>query len=134
MGMRRETLLASAARTASGDSGILNVGADQYVGAVILLDVTAQSGTSPTLNVYIQQELPDATFDDLGAFTQTGAATGKKVIRVVGGSNEHHAAADATLAAGTVRNGPIGGKWRVKWVIAGATPSYTFSVKADLYN
>lgn len=130
----RQTLVASAARTTSADSGFLNLQTGKaFTEAVFELDVTAQSGTTPTLNVYIQSLLPDGVnWDDVVAFTQIAAATGRRVARLSGLANTEAAANDAALAAGSMRSGPFGPVLRVKWVIAGTTPSYTFSVSADL--
>jgi hypothetical protein len=145
-GERRVTLLKSTTVSGTGttaDGNSLDVSG--YTSAILVLNVTAQSGTSPTLDVYVQQELPivsnstwgqvpDGTsaWDDFAHFTQVAGATGTWVARVVGGSNVAAAQKDASLSAGSVANGPIGSNWRVKYVLAGTTPSFTFSVSAIL--
>lgn len=102
-----------------------------FTQAVFELDVTVVSGTTPTLNVYIQSLLPDGTnWDDVVSFTQVTAAS-RRVARLSGLANVEAAANDAALTAGTVRSGPFGPLVRVKWVIAGTTPSFTFSVASD---
>lgn len=100
-----ETSVASAARTTSGDTGTIT----GYEGASTLraqLDVTAASGTSPTLNVVIEDTLDGTTWNAVGTFAQKTAA-GREVI-------------NATT--------PFAGRLRVRWTIAGTTPSFTFSV------
>ncbi len=101
-----ETPVASAARTASGDTGIL----DGYAGADTIratLVVTAASGTSPTLNVVIEDTLDGATWSPVGTFAQRTAA-GQETINV------------------TI---PFARRLRVRWTIAGTAPSFTFEVR-----
>lgn len=111
--------------------------------AVILKLVSgAGTGTSPTLDVYIQQKLGTpgatqlaqeqpsgtATYDDYAAFTQVTTGASTQVLRIVGGggqgTTQPTAASDAALTAGTVRNGPIGRIWRAKAKVGGTNPSF----------
>lgn len=72
------------------------------------LDVTAASGTTPTLNVKFQHSVDGTNWDDLTpAFAQKTAA-GREVITL---PNTH------------------GGNLRVSSTVAGTTPSFTFTVK-----
>ena len=116
-----------------------------YTAAIFILNVTAQAGTTPTLDVYIQQEIPIAgasdkwgvvpsgtsVWDDVAHFTQV-TSTGAFLAYVVAGGNAANAQKDASLTAASVRNGPIGGNIRIKYVTAGTSPQYTFSVSAIL--
>ncbi|KKL12244.1 hypothetical protein LCGC14_2537720 [marine sediment metagenome] len=103
--------VASAARTTSGDSGYTPVasllGQDTLI---LLLDVTAQSGTTPTLDVSVEWSMDGgSTFapgDTADAFVQIAAATGAKVK-------------DFAIK---------GSGYRIVWAIAGTSPSYTFAV------
>ena len=117
-----------------------------YTSAIAILSVTAQAGTTPTLDVYVQQEIPivaasdkgggvpsgTSVWDDVIHFTQVTTSTGTWVASVVGGSGVAAAIKDAALAAGTVRNGPIGSNWRVKYITAGTSPQYSLAVTAIL--
>lgn len=119
---------------------------EDYTGAIWILNVTAQAGTTPTLDVYIQQEIPIAgasdkwgvvptgtsVWDDVAHFTQVTTATGVFLAYAVNSGNAANAQKDVALAAATVRSGPLGSNWRVKYVTAGTTPQYTFSVTAIL--
>jgi len=102
------TLLGSAARTASGNTGDIDI--LHYRNLDILIDVTSVSGTSPTLDVYID-----------GKF----AAVGK-----------HYPIASVTGITATgqwllqLRNIPYR-YIRVRWVIGGTSPSFTFGVYAE---
>lgn len=104
------TLLASAARTASVNSADLTV----YNGAklTVYLDVTAASGTSPTLDVTVKAKDPaSGKYFTIGTFTQKTGVTSDAIF--IGGG------ADVEFAVRTLR---------VECVIGGTTPSFTFSV------
>lgn len=104
---QRETLVASAARTTSSDSGALD-GYGPAVRAVVQLDVTAASGTSPTLDVVVEDTVDGTNYNTVATFAQKVAA-GREAVRVTT---------------------PFSDTLRVRWTIAGTTPSFTFSVKA----
>lgn len=101
-----EQPVASAARTASGSTAAL----DGYGGAATLraqLNVTAASGTTPTLNVIIEDSVDGGvTWNTVGTFTQKTAVS-REVINITN---------------------PFGRLLRVSWTIAGTTPSFTFAV------
>lgn len=100
-----ETVVTSAARTTSGNSGVLGgYGPPKTIRAQ--LDVTAASGTVPTLDVVIEDTLDGTNWNAVGTFAQKGAA-GREVINV------------------TI---PFAEQLRVRWTIGGTTPSFTFSV------
>lgn len=138
---RDVVLLANATATASG-TGFDMVMPQAYTGAIVTLACSATSGTTPTLNVYVQNKLKQAAsadlaggepptgtsiYDDLISFTQL-TGTGTQVARIVAGGNNIAANKDAALAAGSIASGPIGSVWRVKYVITGTSPSFTFNV------
>lgn len=100
-----DILAASAARTASGDTGVLS----DYGRANTLrvqLDVSAVAGTTPTLNVLLEDTLDGTTWNTIGTFAQKTAA-GREVINVTS---------------------PFAKRIRVSWTVGGTTPSFTFSV------
>lgn len=108
------TLLASAARTASSNSPDLTV----YNGAklAVYLDVTAASGTSPTLDVTVKAKDPaSGKYFLVGTFAQKTAVASEAIF--IGGG------ADVEFATRT---------YRIEYVIAGTTPSFTFSVGASM--
>jgi hypothetical protein len=107
----RETLVASAARTATGDSGPLT-GWYHPKTLRAQLRTTAASGTTPTLNVVIEDSLDDgATWNVVGTFAQQTAAA-REVINITT---------------------PFSDTLRVRWTIGGtATPTFTFAV--DVYS
>lgn len=102
---QRETLLASAARTTSSQSSALE-GYGPYDRAVIQLDVTAASGTSPTLDVVVEDTVDGTNYNTVATFAQKVAA-GREVVRVTT---------------------PFSDTLRVRWTVGGTTPSFTFSV------
>ncbi|MHB9003991.1 MAG: hypothetical protein ACYC6C_07990 [Coriobacteriia bacterium] len=102
----RQTPLPSAARTATGTTANLDgYGATETLRAQ--LDVTAASGTSPTLDVVIQDSLDGGTtWNTVGTFAQKTAA-GREVINITT---------------------PFSPLLRISWTIGGTTPSFTFAV------
>lgn len=100
-----DELVPSAARTASGDSGVLT-GWGVPSAARFQLNVTAASGTSPTLDVVVEDTLDGSTWNAIGTFTQK-VTVGREVL---------------TLTT------PFTDRLRVRWSITGTAPSFTFSV------
>lgn len=100
-----ETLVASAARTTSGDDGG-SAGWDAAKTIRAQLDVTAASGTSPTLDVVIEDTLDGTNWNVIGTFAQKTAA-GREVINITT---------------------PFSNRARTRWTIGGTAPSFTFSV------
>lgn len=101
-------LLASAARTVTGTSTPV-AGMASADTLRVQLGVSAASGTTPTLNVFIEDTLDNgATWNVIGTFAQKTAA-GTEVINITT---------------------PFTDQVRVRWTIAGTTPSFTFAVDA----
>lgn len=100
-----DVVVASAARTASGNSDpVKNYGG---VGKLrCQLDVTAVAGTSPTLNVLVEDTVDGTNFYTVGTFAQKIAA-GREVVNVTT---------------------PFTDTLRVSWTLGGTAPSFTFSV------
>ncbi len=105
--------VASAARTVSGNSG--NIGLASLARPrnqdrmMLVLDVTAHAGTTPTLDVAVEWSMDGTTFapaqpaDDFTQITETDGAHSQSF---------------------TIK----GTSYRIVWVITGTSPSYTFSV------
>lgn len=93
----------SSARTSSGTGASVDMGAATT--AVLRLDVTAASGTTPTLAVAVQTSPDEATWTSLGNFS-TRTAAGALERRFPGASRYV----------------------RAVWTIGGGTPSFTFSL------
>lgn len=104
-GYQEDTLVASAARTTSSDSGIWD-GFSQAQTLRLLLNVTAASGTTPSLTVVAEDTLDGTNFFPIATFAAKTAA-GTEILNV-------------TL--------PFANRLRVRWTITGTTPSFTFSV------
>ncbi|MEM4975860.1 MAG: hypothetical protein QXT64_00875 [Desulfurococcaceae archaeon] len=101
-------LLPSGARTASGSTADIDVG--RFLYGEICIDITAVSGTNPTLDVYIEGK---------------NQYTGKyKVLFSHTGLNSVQTIWDTiTLLAFRYL--------RVRWIISGTSPSFTFSVSGE---
>lgn len=118
--MKKLTIAASAARTATGNSGALHNDIHAK-GIHLVLDITAASGTTPTLDVKVQRyDHVSNQYVDLvgGAFAQK-TTTGVDDLVIYPGIAE-----TANRSVSDVLNEDL----RVVWTIAGTTPSFTFSV------
>lgn len=100
-------VVASAARTTSSNSGVLPEFGDDSV-LRIQLDVTAFGGTTPTLDVVVEDTLDGTTFNTIGTFTQATGVT-RQVINITT---------------------PFADRLRVRWTIGGVGGTFTFSVTA----
>lgn len=102
------TIHASGAETADGNSGDIDL--QGYYAAEICLDVTDVSGTSPSMDVYIEGKDPES-----GKY---------KVI-------DSHTGITATGTFWTTITDLIFRYIRARWVISGTSPSFTFSIGAS---
>lgn len=137
-GAVRVELLSSAART-TDSQGSAVTRMQNFRQGLIFLDITAAATeTADTLNVYIQTS-PDGTdWCDVGSFAQQAGDLTTPVRRLLTWSSyslptaDEGACTDATLAAGTMNQGPIADTLRVKWDITDSTTtgnlSFTFGV------
>jgi hypothetical protein len=102
------TILPSAARAANGDTYASPVATDYGSVITFFLDVTAVSGTNPTLDLYIDIQDPvSGKWVNQDKFPQV-TAVGTYALSVYVRSN----------------------RYAVRWVLGGTTPSFTFSVGA----
>ena len=103
-------VVASAARTTTGNSGDQAIG-DKGVNLSVLVDVTAVSGTGPSMTLSVEwSQDGGATFaqaDPADTFTAITAAATKAKSFTIKGSH-----------------------YRLVWTISGTTPSFTFSARA----
>jgi hypothetical protein len=106
--------------TTTNSADLANYGAR---GVVLVLDVTAASGTSPTLDVKVQvKDTLSGKYVDLAgaAFAQKTAAN-TSMLTIYPGS---------TVAANVSISIPLPDTWRVVATIGGTTPSFTFTLGA----
>jgi len=103
------TIAIPAARTTTGTSDVSDIFAEAMA---VTLDVTAASGTAPTLNVVLE-DAPSSTgpWTTLATFAQKTVAA-VEVQRVTSEAFHRYV--------------------RTRWTIAGTAPSFTFSVQATL--
>lgn len=100
-----DVLVASAARTTTANGTPLGgYGLASQLRAQ--LNVTAASGTTPTLDVVVEDSLDGTNWNTVGTFAQKTVAA-REVINVTT---------------------PFAGQLRARWTIAGTTPSFTFDV------
>ena len=116
-------ILPSAVRTVSGNSADFRN--NRTSGIIVYLDITAASGTLPTLDVKLQAKDPASGkyIDIAGAAFAVSIIAGTKVLRMIPG---------ITVVANQDVAASLPYIWRVAYVIGGTTPSFTFSVGASL--
>jgi hypothetical protein len=127
-------LVPSAARTSNGNTGAIVINDMDMENLLVRLSVTAASGTSPTLDVYFQQSLDGgSTWVDVAHYPQvTGTLSSPHYLNLaVGASNViSSGVGDGTIAANSLGTSLVSNVWRIRWVIGGTSPSFTFAVDA----
>lgn len=122
-------LIAPAAQTATGQGG--GVAVAGITEMLVVVNVTAVSGTTPTLSVYLQSssdggttwyDLPHGGSLILSSVAQQGAVEPSGNRNIISG-------ATGTLKA-AARYVVFGQYVRAAWAIGGTTPSFTFEVDA----
>lgn len=122
-------LAPSAARTVSGSGDAMDLGqiSPQVAKSMppqlrVQLDITAASGTSPTITMLIEDSIDGVNFNTIGTFAAQTAVS-RNVINI--GIRGDAYPAGFTWPFNTNRV-------RARWTIGGTTPSFTFSVKANV--
>lgn len=120
--IRHLSILASAARTANGQSADFTADNDSPLGiAQFVVDVTAVAGTTPALTVIIEG-LDPVSGKYFPLLTSAALnATGTTVLRVGPG---------LPVTANLSANDIMPKQYRVRYTITGTTPSFTFSIGA----
>lgn len=125
------TPVASAARTATGNSGVIDF-PDDLEGALIIADSAAGTGTTPTMDLSIEITTDDGTtWYEVYRFAQVTTAVLRQQLIVNFRKFAEAGAIRTVVQAGTgalSANCPISKKIRFKWTIGGTNPSFTFSV------
>lgn len=127
--LKEITVQASAAITATTtniDSGDLSIGTAHYKGLQLYMDITAKSGTSPTLDVKLQVKDPvSAKFIDM-----TSVNFAQKTDTFTGYLSVYPGVAET---ANVSINDTLPKTWRIVCTIGGTdTPTFTFSLGACL--
>lgn len=117
---RKATVKASAAETASTTHATVDTRTASTV--AVTVDVTAASGTTPTLVVIVEGSHDETTWVELGRIGANGYRTG-----TVG-----TAPSNFTGAASVAGIFPAPQFVRTRSVVGGTTPSFTYSVEAEI--
>jgi hypothetical protein len=136
----RTVVLIPKANYASGTATFKQVViGEQFTAVNFILKGDAATGTSPTLNIYVQGGFKDIGTADLTEGTNTSGSlayfdwhswtqltTGApaKVVTYVGGGTSEYALTTHSLAAATFKNGPIPAIVRVEITVGGTNPNY----------
>ncbi len=97
-------VIESLARTTNGSSNTVQAYGGESLRAQ--LNVTAATGTSPTLNVLVEDSLDGINFNTIGTFAQKTTA-GREVINITS---------------------PFAENLRVSWTIAGTGATFSFGI------
>lgn len=130
-----DILEASGAHTATGNTSAWD-GFGDVENLSLLLDITAVSGTTPTLVCLIEHTYDGTTWYQLGSFNAATniTAAGKYVLDIGPRLPNVTPAAVTPASSQAFTRGSVAANFsdtiRVKWVIGGTTPSFTFSVRA----
>jgi hypothetical protein len=121
----------SAGASGGTGSGAIVSGFSRYREAVCTLNITAISGTTPTIAVHLFIFPDDVTPVDYASFPTTAGSAAQ--VLMLSFSNQvagrTPALTTSTLGAAVNGAGPIGDKMQVQYTTTGtATPTFTFSV------
>lgn len=125
-------LLASATKTSTANGAAKRLPDGIWAAIAFTLDVTAAATVAgDTLDVVIETTHDGTNYTEVAHFSQVlgTATTVREVAKIVASATQAVFDPTAALGAGAVRH-VIGDQWRVKWTIAGPSPSFTFSVQA----
>ncbi len=109
-GVWQETPVASAARTASGDSGIFT-GYGPAKQMIVQLNSAAGTGTTPSMTVIVEDSVDGTNWSAIQTFTAVTTTASVQVARITSA---------------------FANRLRVRWTITGTTPSFTFDVRWEL--
>jgi hypothetical protein len=114
------TVKASGAEIASTTGATVEVGEGGNLNVVV--DITAASGTTPTMTVVIEGSTDGTNWYALGTFGANGYAVGSVAT-----------APTNITGVSTIRGALPGARYvRYRSVIGGTTPSFTYSVTAEV--
>ncbi len=105
------SLLSLPSATYTGDGVEVLGSTSNFMYVAVDVDLTAISGTSPTLTLFIERPGPDGNWDAIWSPT---------ALTAVGG-------ASTDIGPGCTTPAVITSLLRLRWVLAGTTPSVTFS-------
>lgn len=101
------------------------MGVSNYTSVDLLLVSDAGTGTSPTLNFYLQKLMANGTtWCDVCSFTQVTTAAVSLQATLISAVTASAATTDGTLAAASNKLAHMGSKWRCKYVVGGTNPSF----------
>lgn len=123
-------LVALTSRTTDYTSDEIS-GTDKFSALNLQIKVANIAGTSPTLNVYIQQRAADgSTWYDIASLTQI-TANGSYICSMVSGGNSNFTVVAGSLAAGIIRSVPFGGHHRFLLDLGGTNSSMDITIAPE---
>jgi hypothetical protein len=105
-----------------------------YERAILTVEVSAVTGTTPTLDLYIEERnAGTGNWTQIDKFKQLTTTTSSPVRRVLNASAvpaSYPASGDGS--AGDATTSPFGECLRLRWVVGGSSPNFTFTCSATL--
>ena len=103
-------------------------GCDKFTAVNMQVTVASIGGTSPTLNVYLQQLAADGSkWYDIASMTQI-TANGDYMLCYVSAGSSNFTTTTGSLTAGTIRTVPMGRFQRVHCDLGGTSPTMVLTV------
>lgn len=125
-----KTLISAQTLTSTDTTASYPVAA--YSQMTYVFNVTAASGTSPTLDIKVQRKLPDGNWHDLCHLAQITSATTKVAQLPNSPAAGQFAESTAIGASQFFPNGEgLGVDNRLSFTIGGTNPSFTFNVYVE---
>ena len=127
--LQQYAALASTALTATAAGAAFTLPYTDFDSLVLSLNVTAASGTTPTMDMYLQTTTDGGTtwFDVVHFAQVTAALTNPSFAVVPAGDAARYVGAvgSKTIAASTMGLPLLSNTMRIAYTIAGTTPSFT---------
>jgi len=130
-----QLILSQTAATAAATIQPFNLSPSDFDGVTFELNVTAVTGTSPTLDVYIQTQDSAGNWRDVVHFTQiTASSASRYYAEITPGSGDRYigAVTSTGISAGTLGVGILTNNLRAVSQIGGTTPTFTYTLQAYL--
>lgn len=127
----RQFVMHSTTTSAASHNGTTTTGLGGFKEADVYFAVTARSGTSPTLDLYVDTRLDGTAYTNIAHFTQM-TAVGTKVLHITKRQVTAEVDGSADANAGAVKAFGWADDLRVRAVVGGTSPAFTYRVTANL--
>jgi hypothetical protein len=130
-----QQILTQTAATAAATIQPFILSPSDFDGVTFELNVTAVTGTSPTLDLFIQTQDTDGNWRDCVHFTQiTASSASRYYASLTPGSSDRYIGAITTtsISAATLGVGLLTNNLRAVANLGGTSPAFTYTLRAYL--